>query len=115
MRKMFFILLFIPLFSLAESDTGNDMYNVFSSHDACKRNNNCSSGVIGNSVFYDGYIIGVTEALNTFAFCTRNGVTRKQVIDVVNKYTMAHPEERDQRALVLVVNSLKESFPCDRK
>jgi Rap1a immunity proteins len=61
-----------------------------------------------------GYIVGAVDALlETGAFCVPDGVEAGQVIDVVKLYLAQHPEKRHLAASDLVVDALKEKFPCN--
>lgn len=66
-----------------------------------------------------GYISGVTDALTesahdnkNFRVCMRNGVTAKQVRDIVVKYLTDTPAIRDMPADVLIGAAISQAFPC---
>jgi Rap1a immunity proteins len=59
-----------------------------------------------------GYIMGVTDALET-EVCVPNEVNVRQIVDVVKLYLHDHPEKRHFGASSLVTVALKEKFPCN--
>ncbi len=73
----------------------------------------------------DGYIWGNAEGVATMnsndgklgtgipkLICTPNGVSPKQVIDVVKRYLHNHPESLHESVSVLTFYALAESFRC---
>ena len=78
-------------------------------------------------VFCYGYIIGVTDALGMEQivlkevfhytekplFCFGTGVRAEQAVDVVTAYLRDHPESRNLSPPTLVMDALKEKFPCN--
>ena|ERR1700722_16275325 len=66
------------------------------------------------------YISGVTQTLILnddtklmTAPCPAKGVTEGQITDVVIKWLEDHPEKRNDAAPYLIMESLKEAFPCN--
>jgi hypothetical protein len=108
-----FLLVSIP----AHSSTGNDLKETcdldqgkFLSHSACT-----------------GYILGaveMTELINAaadrskdkkqFSVCIPAGITYGQIVDVVKKFVDDHPEERHQKASVMVFLAVQHAFPCKK-
>jgi hypothetical protein len=62
--------------------------------------------------WFVGYVSGISDVGTGGFFCIREGATRKQVCDVVAKYVNQNPEIRDNPARDLVVEALKQAFPC---
>ncbi|SRR5665213_502974 len=65
-----------------------------------------------------GYIIGVYETTlwsTNNEICVGDNVTNGQIIDVVLKYVIVHPEIRDHDASLLTAMALRETFPCTLK
>ena len=61
-----------------------------------------------------GYIQGVHDALKPArVICVPDGVTGRQLGDVVKLYIGNHPENRHRSADELVTAALKEKFPCN--
>jgi hypothetical protein len=44
-------------------------------------------------------------------FCMADGVTNKQIQDIVYKYIVVHPEERHFHLTTLTLEAIKEAFP----
>ncbi len=65
---------------------------------------------------YSGYVWGIADTLELSGLvCIQNGVTRKQLVDVVIRYLAAHPEFRQLHAEALTGVALMEAFPCKKK
>jgi hypothetical protein len=87
-------------------------------HDACQ----APKGSAKSGLCY-GFIAGTFDALLTSAstlgsrmsFCTPDGVTLGQVIDITTQYLIAHPEQRQNSASSLVWLSLVKAFPCAKE
>ena len=61
-----------------------------------------------------GYISGVADALVPGGlYCVPGGVTAGQVHDVAKLYIQEHPDKRYMSAPQLIVDALREKFPCD--
>jgi len=61
-----------------------------------------------------GYINGVAEALVPAGlYCLPTGAKAGQVLDVAKLYIQDHPDKRYLPAPQLIVNALKEKFPCN--
>jgi hypothetical protein len=73
----------------------------------------------------DGYIVGVIEAQGFWSyvgdasrirpkpyFCMPDGVTNGQSIKVVIKYLDNYPEQLHESAVLIVMESMHEAFPC---
>jgi hypothetical protein len=71
---------------------------------------NCRTDAFG---FCLGYIMGVTAgASSDRSYCLPPGVTGDQLRDIVMLYLTAHPERRQLGGSFLIVDALKEKFPC---
>jgi hypothetical protein len=61
-----------------------------------------------------GYASGVADALVPAGlYCTSSGATAGDVVDVVKLYLQNHPEKRHLSAPQLIVNALKDRYPCN--
>jgi len=61
-----------------------------------------------------GYINGVADALLPAGlYCLPTGASAGQVLDVAKLYIQDHPDKRYLPAPQLIVNALKEKFPCN--
>ena len=59
-----------------------------------------------------GYVAGVTEATQAL-FCFPPGVTKRQIRDVAVTYLNNHPERLHLLAPSLVINAMRNAFPCN--
>jgi len=65
-----------------------------------------------------GYIQGISQLnrLNSLnEFCPHGKVTLHQEMRVVHKYLQSHPERLHEGKIVLVLDALKEAFPCKKE
>lgn len=63
-----------------------------------------------------GYVWGIADVLNlSGGICIQNGVSRKQLSDIVSRYLVVHPEYRHLGAEIIVGMALMEAFPCKKK
>jgi hypothetical protein len=65
-----------------------------------------------------GYVVGIAEVMfsgnqvNGFRACAPEGITRRQVTDIVVKWLNENPTERHRAAVGLVAAALTKAFPC---
>jgi len=64
--------------------------------------------------YFDGYVNGVGDLSYNVLWCPPQGVKRGQLSKIVEKYLKSHPELLHMSGSELVVNSLKEPFPCKK-
>jgi hypothetical protein len=76
-----------------------------------KENPNGSAFEFG---LFSGYVAGVVDVGDGILFCTGPGVTAGQYNAVVAKYIKNNPEKWNKSADSLVVEALKEAFPCKK-
>ena len=69
----------------------------------------------GDSAMAIGYIAGVSDAYQGALFCPPPTVDIAQEIGIVGKYLREHPEERNQRAILIISKALVSAFPCKPK
>lgn len=84
---------------------GNELYQWMLEKE--KQNGSFKSGL------FNGYVAGVVDLGDEFLFCLTAGVTRGQYSAVVSKYLKNNPEKWNKAAETIVVNALKEAFPCE--
>jgi hypothetical protein len=70
----------------------------------------CREGSL-NAEICTGYIVGVVEATPA-QICYPPGATYFQMIQVVGRFLVVHPEQLHLHALDLVLLALHEAFPC---
>jgi hypothetical protein len=95
----------IPAIAL-DSLTGNDLNMLYD-----KAAGKALSYTRG---FFDGYTSGVTNTNIVLEgkACIPQGVTNKNVYDVVRKYLVEHPEELHQPAPTLIIKAIQNAWPC---
>ena len=68
------------------------------------------------SGLYQGYVLGVTDGLIEIRLiCYSDGVTNKQIFDIVGKYLKNNLEVRNVPASNLIYRSLKGLYPCKKE
>ena len=65
--------------------------------------------------YANGYIIGVHDLGDTVLFCTPPTLTVGQAKDIVRIYLEINPNLRHTVAEALVVNALKQAYPCAKR
>lgn len=60
-----------------------------------------------------GYVTGVTDTMNGYAFCAPGGVTVKQIVAITSKHLTEHPSDWNSNASWLVSAALTSAFPCE--
>jgi hypothetical protein len=71
----------------------------------------CREGSL-NTMICSGYIVGVVEATSDQICYPPGGATYFQMIQVVCRFLVVHPEQLHLHALDLVLLALHEAFPC---
>ena len=62
---------------------------------------------------YLGFIGGVYDACDGAFFCASpSDPTQGEIVSTVSKYLKENPERWNEPAVVLVVDALKEAYPC---
>lgn len=97
----------MPLPSWADFTNGNELQEWLSRSED-KNESRYHTGL------FRGYVSGVIDTGNDVLFCTPDGVTRGQYIAVVAKYIKEHPEQWNLSASTLVINALRQVFPCKK-
>jgi hypothetical protein len=64
---------------------------------------------------YSGYILGVDTAWRGTAYCAPDETVNEQLFDIVLDYLKIHPATRTREADQLVIASLAEAYPCQKK
>jgi hypothetical protein len=62
-----------------------------------------------------GFVVGVADTASALEFkylCIPNGVTARQLEDIVTPFLRDHPEDRHWSASGLVLSALAKAFPC---
>ena len=102
MKKLIAILLCVPCMAHAEFVSGNTLLDYMTS------NNNT---YVDRSVSL-GYVMGVFDVGVNINHCPPSNVTTGQVSDVVKQYLQRNPSLRHKSADVLVMDVLKQTWPC---
>lgn len=63
---------------------------------------------------YLGYVTGVWDALEGFAVCTGDKITRGQIGDMVGEYLKNNPGIRDKQASSIIMIYLNAKYPCKK-
>ncbi len=67
------------------------------------------------SMFCAGYVEGIADVLSDSAICISPEVDGKQLVNAVVRYTEKHQEALHRPASRIVVEALKEQYPCSLK
>jgi hypothetical protein len=66
---------------------------------------------------YVGYVLGVADAHTGIFWCPGRGggtMNVRQVVEIVSKYINSNPELWHLQADILVLNALRQAFPCKK-
>lgn len=94
--------LFIAFSAQASFFTGNDLLEMINGDDT-KR-----------SMAY-GYIMGSFDVGDQVAHCAPPGVKALQLVDIVKKFLVDHPEDRHQVGDAIVTGVMAGTFPCAKR
>ena len=98
----------IPLGSLAQSETGNDLLQRLDAFATSNPGFSSGAGV--------GYVRGVADTLRVSgAVCVPERVSVGQLGMVVQKFLRDNPAQLHRDATVLTIKALMENFPCKGK
>ena len=61
-----------------------------------------------------GYVIGVYDSAAGILVCSPDGVSVRQVTQIVFNYMQKHPEAWEKSADISVVSALRELWPCKK-
>ena len=101
------VLVAVSLTTQAQASRGNEL------HKTCQTDLSNSEYAVFNSGFCLGYISGAHEALGGPPLtCEPDGVNRNQIVDIVKKYLVEHPEKRHEHSVKLIMEALENAFPC---
>ena len=83
--------------------TGNQLHRV------------CQSDGFTDKGFCKGYIVGVIDMLtDTYrTYCTPEGVTYEQSVDIVTAFVRTNPADRHLPAWILINVALARNYPCE--
>lgn len=103
MKKLLTILLILitPSFSYAEFKGGNEL----------KRNCEAKNSHVDQGICL-GYVMAIADNYSRTQICLPKNVTAGQVQEIVLKYFNTYPERLHFSADSLVLDSLKNTFPC---
>lgn len=128
MKKLLFVLMaaFVqPQLAGAELLTGNDLYGLCSSRHVPTSQSACNFYTFG---VLDGITLGtysaerrngdqdelikLSDVDRLSGFCIPNEIARAQATDIFARYLEENPHERHHTAERLVLNAMREAFPC---
>jgi hypothetical protein len=108
---MLFVLIMFSECSYAVFTTGNDLAKEMVEYEK-KENNDLVGIFLGGH--YTGYVDGITAVTAGLMWCNPGNVTPGQIFKIVSKYLNNNPENLHFSADSLVVQALKEAFPCKK-
>ena len=105
MKKLLVALLMLPALARAEFWTGNDLHANLTSSDVMLKMQAL------------GYIMGAYDVGVSLFFCPPNqrNITAGQINDIVKQYLERNPSTRNRTADQLVLEALKQVWPCQNR
>ena len=111
MKKLIFLLL-VASHSFAGFIDGNELYKDGLEYYKSNIGQKASYYSIG---LYSGYVDGVFDSYYRILFCPTGRITAGQVFDIVFKYLQNHPEVRNKPANDIILEALREIWPCKKR
>jgi hypothetical protein len=108
--------LLAPSTAEAVSKNGNELFSDCSAENATYSNGICMGYIVGvGDAVLDLQFLGLIDArFSPICVPRKSGVTVGQMVDIVKKYLTDHPEFRHQGGGALVVQALRQAFPCKK-
>ena len=107
------VVLLLPCISHAGYWTGNDLKNW--SDAAIRADDGRASSVdFQSTAMLQGFVGGVSSAVDGIAFCIPNGVTIGQLDAILRKYLLKNPEHWNNDAASIVVLAIGLTFQCKK-
>lgn len=122
MKKYICMLLILwPLLSLAATSTStiilqacNDAIKVID-NDYVPTNYYMAGAQIRGLGLCFGYVSAITDSFSGTAFCPPADNNYEQNVRIITKYLNAYQEEMNKFPAILMIQSLKQAFPCKRQ
>jgi Rap1a immunity proteins len=106
--------------------TGNNLKEMMLEHEKIREGRSGGNPYLAG--LYEGYIFGFTHgAVSVFIdntimwnncdidFCIPGSATKEQTIDIVSKFLKDHPEQLHENAVDLIMEAMKQAFPCKKR
>lgn len=79
--------------------------------------NSFSAALVGTPgasdlALFRGYVASIHDVFNGKLFCVPDDIPLSQAAAVARKYLVQRPKEWNEPAKLLLVNAIKESYPC---
>jgi hypothetical protein len=92
--------------------TGSELHQWIEADNRVKENRALSQEDYQFEFQLLGYITGVYDTLDGVSICAPQNVTPGQLIAITKNYLVAHPDQWNFSAEILVARSLYAAFPC---
>lgn len=114
MKKWFLALVFVVAIpAKAGFITGNELYDLYKASIRAEQASPSEKDLIDANE-YLGYVTGVWDALEGFAVCTGDKITRGQIGDMVGEFFQAEDGIRDKQASSIIMIYLNAKYPCKK-
>ncbi|HBW1205380.1 Rap1a/Tai family immunity protein [Klebsiella pneumoniae] len=107
------LVLVVSLPAKAGFITGNELYELYKASIRAEQASPSEKDLIDANE-YLGYVTGVWDALEGFAVCTDDKITRGQIGDMVGEYLKNNPGIRDKQASSIIMIYLNAKYPCKK-
>lgn len=107
------LVLVVSLPAKAGFITGNELYELYKASIRAEQASPSEKDLIDANE-YLGYVTGVWDALEGFAVCTGDKITRGQIGDMVGEYLKSNPGIRDKQASSIIMIYLNAKCPCKK-
>ncbi|QRX83253.1 Rap1a/Tai family immunity protein [Glaciimonas sp. PAMC28666] len=116
MKKMLAIAAMIGVFGQANAGffTGSNIMEWVESDDRVVQNRGQQNDD-QRRILLLGYIAGINDSLDGYAFCSLNKASVAQLLAITKNYIAARPARWGEKGSNLVMEALKGAFPCPKR
>ncbi len=112
-KRIAFLLALLPLTVFGATD-GTRLQAVCTDRHASNHKKPKDTSRLPEIAFCEGYITAISEANNGMGYCRRTAAERSTSFEreAIQRFFTAHPERLHEPAYQLVLDALRQAFPC---
>lgn len=112
-KRFSFVLTLLPLTVLGATN-GTRLQSYCKDHRGSGAENSADPSRAPEIAFCEGYITAISEANNGMGYCRRTAAERSPSFEreALQRFLIAHPERLHEPAHQLVLDALRQNFPC---
>ena len=112
-KRISFLLTLLPLTAFGATD-GAQLQAYCTDRSGAAREKPAEPSRLPDIAYCEGYITAISEANNGMGYCRRTAAERSPSFEreAVQHFLTAHPERLHEPAHQLVLDALRQKFPC---